>query len=181
MWSGDRNNWDRPTRPENILRSISHEQANFTAVIAGCIQHWCWQTDEVFRAPQRASCEAQCRTGCEMPLQPLQGSGDSANVTNSPVFQSFPKLPKVSQRNSLGICAGAQNDVRPQRSAHFPKFPKTCAETSEVLKIGASGNLPRINFRLPKTAEQVALQAQRLQVVTRKKDPCSESYGVLLV
>ena len=167
MWSGDRNNWDRPTRPENILRSISHEQANFTAAIAGCIQHWCWRTDEVFRAPQRASCEAQCRTGCEMPLQPLQGSGDSAKRDKQSSFPKFPKItqsfPKFPAVGICGFCAGAQNDVRPPRSAHFlnfPKFPKTCAETSEVLKIGASGNLPRINFRLPKTAEQVALQAK---------------------
>jgi len=45
---------------------------------------------------------------------------------------------------------------------------------SEVLKKGASGNLPRINFRLPKTAasEQVALQAQRLRYGIRSAQAC---------
>jgi hypothetical protein len=41
-----------------------------------------------------------------------------------------------------------------------PCDPKCVAP--ETFKKGASGNLPRIIFRLLKTAEHVALQAQRL-------------------
>ena len=58
----------------------------------------------------------------KVPLQPLQGSGDSAKRNDNsvsslfPVFHSFHLI--LPYFSPLGICAGAQNDGG-QRSAHL--------------------------------------------------------------
>ena len=64
---------------------------------------------------------------------------------------------------------------------NFAKLEQRPQYNWDVLKNGTSGNLPQFNFRLPKTAEHVVLQAQslRLLVVTRKKGPFPESSGVI--
>jgi hypothetical protein len=83
------------------------------------------QSSVLPRELHHPSCEAQCRTGCEswVPLEPLQGSGDSAKyddylflrLFDIPCFRPFSLF--FNQSSPLRICAGAQNDGRPHSHA----------------------------------------------------------------
>jgi len=129
------------------LRSIFVQRANFETVIAFKIQQWCWTTDPVFRALQRATCEAVCRMGCE--------NGPSTIGRVRWPWQTWQRLPKSHRWNFwdfLGIsgnfqeflgCAGAQNDGRP--SAGCLRASHCFAQRRlGIIKIGARGKHPRI-------------------------------------
>jgi hypothetical protein len=93
-------------------------------------------------------------------------------------YSSFPPFsPDFTSCSPLRICTSSQDDGR-QHSGHLHTDAQRLYLNSEVLKRGTSGNLQLFNFRLLKNAVHVALQAQRLLVVTGEKGPFSKSSGV---
>jgi hypothetical protein len=64
----------------------------------------------------------------------------------------------------------------PAGSVIGDKLTRTiCRRRVTVQKVAPVAISRELNFSLPRNAEHVALQAQKLRVLTRKKDPFSES------